>query len=130
MQHWAEKYIGKPWINGEYDCWGLIREVYKNELGVELSPIVTDATSLREVLLEFRKSINYNKLSPDNKLLDKHITVLTQNKYPCHVGVYADVDGGGVLHNMQGVGVIFQKLPDLKMNGWQILEIWKNATDS
>lgn len=130
MQHWAEKYIGKPWINGEYDCWGLVREVYKNELGVELSPIVTDATSLREVLLEFRKSTNYNKLSPDNKLLDKHITVLTQNKYPCHVGVYADVDGGGVLHNMQGVGVIFQKLPDLKMNGWQILEIWKNATDS
>lgn len=130
MQHWAEKYIGKPWINGEYDCWGLVREVYKNELDVELSPIVTDATSLREVLLEFRKSSNYNKLSSDNKLLDKHITVLTQNKYPCHVGVYTDVDGGGVLHNMQGVGVIFQKLPDLKMNGWQILEIWKNATDS
>ena len=130
MQHWAEKYIGKPWINGEYDCWGLVREVYKNELGVELSPIVTDATSLREVLCEFKKSVNYNKLSSDDKLLDKHITVLTQNKYPCHVGIYADIDGGGVLHNMQGVGVIFQKLPDLKMNGWHILEIWKNASDS
>ena len=129
MQHWAEKYIGKPWINGEYDCWGLVREVYKNELGVELSPIVTDATSLREVLCEFKKSVNYNKLSSDDKLLDKHITVLTQNKYPCHVGIYADIDGGGVLHNMQGVGVIFQKLPDLKMNGWHILEIWKNASD-
>ena len=125
MQHWAEKYIGKPWINGEYDCWGLVREVYKNELGVELSSIVTDATSLREVLCEFQKSTNYNKLSSDNKLLDKHITVLTQNKYPCHVGIYADIDGGGVLHNMQGVGVIFQKLPDLKMNGWQILEIYR-----
>ena len=38
---------------------------------------------------------------------------------------HTDVDGGGILHNMQGVGVIFQKLPDLKMNGWYILEMFK-----
>lgn len=38
-------------------------------------------------------------------------------------GVYCEADGGGVLHNMQGVGVVFQKLPELKMNGWQIMEI-------
>lgn len=58
------------------------------------------------------------------------IVILTQNKYPCHVGIYADIDGGGVLHNMQGVGVVFQKLPELKMNGWQIMEILEYAANS
>ena len=123
MKHWAEKYIGKPWINGKYDCWGLVREVYKNELGVELSPIVTDATNIKEVLCEFKKSTNYNKLQKTFNLLDKVIVVLTQNKYPCHVGIYADVDGGGILHNLQGIGVVFQKIPDLEMNGWYVMEI-------
>lgn len=130
MIHWAVKYIGKPWINGEYDCWGLVREIYKNELQIELSPIVTDATSLRDVFCEFRKSSNYNHLQETSDFKDKNIVILTQNKYPCHVGVYCDVDGGGVLHNMQGVGVVFQKLPELKMNGWQIMEILKYAANS
>nr|DAU96878.1 MAG TPA: resuscitation promoting factor interacting protein [Caudoviricetes sp.] len=123
MIHWAVKYIGKPWINGEYDCWGLVRDIYKNELQIELSPIVTDATNLRDVLCEFRKFSNYNHLQETSDFKDKNIVILTQNKYPCHVGVYCDADGGGVLHNMQGVGVVFQKLPELKMNGWQIMEI-------
>lgn len=68
MIHWAVKYIGKPWINGEYDCWGLVRDIYKNELQIELSPIVTDATSLRDVLSEFRKSSNYNHLQETSVL--------------------------------------------------------------
>ena len=116
MKHWAVKYIGKSWINGDYDCWGLVRDVYKNELRIELSPIVADATSLRDVLSEFRKSSNYNHLKETSDFKDKNIVILTQNKYPCDVGVYCEADGGGV-------GVVFQKLPELKMNGWQIMEI-------
>lgn len=123
MTHWAVKYIGKPWINGEYDCWGFVREVYQNELGVELSPIVTDAASLRCVLREFAKDANYSHLCKTVEFKDKNIVLLTQNKYPCHVGLYCDVDGGGVLHNMQGVSVVFQRLPELQMNGWRIMEI-------
>lgn len=123
MTHWAVKYIGKPWINGEYDCWGLVREVYQNELSVELSPIVTDAASLHCVLREFAKDVNYSHLRKTVEFKDKNIVILTQSKYPCHVGLYCDVDGGGVLHNTQGVGVVFQKLPELQMNGWRIMEI-------
>ena len=59
MQHWAEKYIGKPWVNGEYDCWGLVRDVYKNELGVELSPIVTDATNITNAIAVFNHVGNF-----------------------------------------------------------------------
>ena len=123
MKQWAVKYIGKSWINGNYDCWGLVRDVYKNELRIELSPIVADATNLRDVLSEFRKSSNYNHLKETSDFKDKNIVILTQNKYPCHVGVYCEADGGGILHNMQGVGVVFQKLPELRMNGWRIMEI-------
>ncbi len=126
MTHWAVKYIGKSWLNGEYDCWGMVRDIYKNELNIELSPIVANANNLREVFCEFKKSSNYNHLKETDKLRDKNIVVLTQNKYPCHVGVYCDIDGGGILHNMQNVGVVFQKLPELKMNGWHIMEIFEH----
>ena len=87
MKHWAAKYIGKSWINGNYDCWGLVRDVYKNELRIELSPIVADATNLRDVLSEFRKSSNYSHLKETSDFKDKNIVFLTQNKYHCHVGV-------------------------------------------
>lgn len=73
MIHWAVKYIGKPWINGEYDCWGLVREIYKNELQIALSPIVTDATSLRDV---FASSENRLIITIYKKLLILRIKTL------------------------------------------------------
>ena len=64
MTHWALKYIGKPWICGKYDCWGLVQDVYHTELGIELSPIVTNASDLRQVFCEFAKETNYNDFRP------------------------------------------------------------------
>lgn len=42
--HWAVKYIGLPFQIGargpdKFDCWGLVREIYRQEKGVELSEI-------------------------------------------------------------------------------------------
>lgn len=125
MTHWAEKYIGRAWINGQFDCWGLVQEVYKNELNIELSPIVTNAENIKNVYSEFAKSNNYSHLQEATTLKDKSIVVLSQGKYPNHVGLWADIDGGGIIHNLQDIGVVFQKMTELKLSGWQILGIWE-----
>ena len=129
MTHWALKYIGKPWICGKYDCWGLVQDVYHTELGIELSPIVTNASDLRQVFCEFAKETNYNDFRPITKLKNNAVVVLSQGKYPSHVGIWLDVDGGGILHNQRYIGVIFQKKTELNALGWKITGIWEVRTD-
>lgn len=34
--HWSSFYIGRPWGRGGLTCWGLARQVYADELGIEL----------------------------------------------------------------------------------------------
>jgi hypothetical protein len=36
------------------------------------------------------------------------------------VGVWLDVDGGGVLHCAEGAGVVFQRSDAIKLNGWAV----------
>ena len=125
MIDWASKYIGKPWINGQFDCWGLVQEVYKNEFGIILSPIITNAESIKYVYSEFSKSNNYTHLQETKELKDKAIVVLSQGKYPSHVGLWADIDGGGIVHNLQDIGVVFQKEIELNISGWKIFGVWE-----
>lgn len=125
MIHWAEKYIGRAWINGRFDCWGLVQEVYRNELGITLSPIITNAESIRNVYSEFAKSNNYTHLQETKELKDKSIVVLSQGKHPNHVGLWADIDGGGIVHNLQDIGVVFQKEIELNISGWKIFGVWE-----
>lgn len=44
---WADKYIGTPFLNkgrskAGFDCYGLLREVYRNELGIDLPHLADD----------------------------------------------------------------------------------------
>lgn len=125
MTHWALKYIGKPWICGKYDCWGLVQDVYLNELGIRLSPIITNAADLRQVFAEFSQEANYSDFCQIKTLKDNAVVVLSQGKYPSHVGIWLDIDGGGILHNQRNVGVIFQKKTELNALGWRITGIWE-----
>ncbi|TAN71888.1 MAG: DUF87 domain-containing protein [Magnetospirillum sp.] len=45
---------------------------------------------------------------------------LRRSRHPIHVGVWLDVDGGGVLHCAEGAGVVFQRSDALALNGWAI----------
>lgn len=105
----ALPYIGLPWKAGAtgpdaYDCWGLLRHVQLKYFGIILPEIVVgDAATCREMF---------------NEKINNHDWVLVQ--YPQHgdgvllrggnephVGIWLDIDGGGILHALEGVGVVF-----------------------
>ena len=51
--HWTAEYLGKPWRNGAagpdaFDCYGLVRAVYRDRYGVEyeIDPLPAGTTNL------------------------------------------------------------------------------------
>ena len=46
--------------------------------------------------------------------------LLRRSRHPIHVGVWLDVDDGGVLHCAEDCGVVFQRPDALRLNGWAV----------
>lgn len=124
--HYANKYIGKPWVQGEYDCWGLVKDVYANEFGIEAIGTVTKPYNLRDTIELF--SLNSNWYANWQKVenpQDGDAVLMRQGKNPCHVGVWCEIDGGGVLHNIEKAGVVFQDLNAIKTSGYSIVGFYR-----
>ena len=106
MTHFANKYIGCPWVAGaqgpdSFDCWGFVRFVLLHEYGYNVPPV---------------------NINPDNvdKPQDGDVVLMRQAKNPVHAGLWLDIDGGGILHCVRGSGVVFQNIASLNLSGWFI----------
>lgn len=107
---WATEYIGIPWEAGAqgpetFDCWGFFRMVQRAHFGIDvplvLAPDYDDPTALVNLFREHGENARWEVVDAP-----KHGDGVIIRK-PFHVGIYLDADGGGVLHCVRGVGVIF-----------------------
>ncbi len=62
MTHFANKYIGLPWVAGaqgpdSFDCWGFARYVLKHEYGHDVPQVTTNPDNLRDVLHAFKHDL-------------------------------------------------------------------------
>lgn len=130
MTHWAFDYLGKAYRVGTYgpdtfDCWGLVCDVYKKHLGVPLVEASVKDGYPRAVMQE----VNNHPQRPffeEVKILEEFdICFLSRGGRPFHVGIYLDVDGGGLLHADEGSGVCFHKLDKIRDHGWQITGFYR-----
>ena len=107
---WTDDYIGIPFVadgrdRSGCDCWGLVRMVYQNELGIDL-PVHsgalanTTAASLRRVAAVAAGEISRRwERVTEPKAFD--VALLRRGKINCHVGVVA---GPGImLHVEDGI---------------------------
>lgn len=107
---WAAGYIGLPWVAGAqgphaFDCMGFFRFVQGKHFGIDVPPIIApdydDPAKLTSMFARHEER--------DHWLLTEQPThgcaVIIHR--PLHIGVWLDVDGGGVLHCARGTGVIF-----------------------
>lgn len=131
MNHWAEEYIGKPWANGAtgpeaYDCFGVVKAVYRDRLRVEVQTVDVNALKTLEVaraMRDYDYSAWEQVVAPEQEF---DVIEMSLNRKPHHVGVFVD---GGVLTSVEGSGVIFQTLSSLKRHGWNITNTYRRKQD-
>ena len=133
--HFAIQYIGKPWVNGgqgpdEFDCWGFFRHVQREHFGREVQLIDVDANDLRTVARNFSDHDERSRWHKVDEPRDGDAVLMAHGKYPSHVGIWIDVDGGGVLHCTRGEGVVFSSPSSLKTSGWGRLEFYRHASNA
>lgn len=120
MTHWAIQYIGIPWeagaqgigANGQpaYDCWSFFRHVQREHFGIDM-PLVQandydDAGEIVSLINNHPVGGHWAPLTPGAALQSGDGVVVHR---PLHVGLWLDVDGGGVLHCVRDSGVVYTR---------------------
>lgn len=134
MSHWAAPYIGLAWeADGEgpeaFNCWAFVRFVQRRHFGREL-PDIPNPHDLLAMARAFRDHPERRHWVLVGTPAEGDCALMRQARYPIHVGVWIEADGGlppeargaqgGVLHCVQGSGVVFQRLDALGLHGWRI----------
>ena len=125
MTHFANKYIGCPWVAGaqgpdSFDCWGFVRFVLLHEYGYNVPPVNINPNNLRDVLRAFHADLAFQAFVEVDKPQDGDVVLMRQAKNPVHAGLWLDIDGGGILHCVRRSGVVFQNIASLNLSGWFI----------
>jgi cell wall-associated NlpC family hydrolase len=126
MTHWAVQYIGEPWVARDHDCWAFARRVWREQFGRDVPAVDVDACNriacVRAFATHEERTHWHNVAEPQ----EGDAVLLSQSKHPSHVGVWIDADGGGVLHCVEGFGVVFQTVASMRAAGWHGMEFYRN----
>lgn len=111
-----ERYLGRPWVATGFNCFELVREVYRCELGIEIPAAGVDATLPHVVARAFAS----HELRASFKKIEVpvHLSVVAmRDQYSAcesHCGVFIDLPGvPSVLHNHRGIGVVLEPVSRL-----------------
>jgi cell wall-associated NlpC family hydrolase len=133
--HWAFDYIGRPWVNGaqgpdSFDCWGFFRFIQINHFALDVPLIEIDADNFKVVAQKIMSDDERGNWASVSLPTQGCAVLMAHSKYPSHVGVWLDVDGGGVLHCIRGEGVVFSTISSLKTCGWGRVEYYKHVSNT
>jgi hypothetical protein len=105
-----DQYIGMPWVVGTcgpdtFDCMGFFKHVQEKHFNVKVpmifAPDPTDEKAITMLFLTHEERKNWAKI--DQPVHGCAVLI----RRPMHIGTWLNVDGGGVLHCVRGVGVVF-----------------------
>jgi hypothetical protein len=128
---WPASYIGLPWEAGaqgpeSYDCMGFFRHVQGAHFGIDVPPILAPSYDDPAVLVALFKTHaehqNWHRIPQP-----EHGCAVIVHR-PMHIGVWLEQDGGGVLHCVQGVGVIFTHRSTWPVSSFGRCEYYRHAS--
>ena len=134
MQHWANRYLGKPWEKAAegphaYDCYGLVRAIYRDFLQIDLPLFDIAAMSPVAIRRDMHTEAGSGRWQPldfdTEPLRDFDVLLMSYAKRAHHVGIWVEVDGGRVLHALEGAGVVAPSWHSLPMSGWRVIEAYR-----
>lgn len=123
MTHWSTAYLGTPWVAGESDCWNMARRVWREHFGLDVAFVDVGRASP----LESRRALREADLSdwdPVSEAREGDAVLMAMGGGPCHVGIW--LDGGRVLHAIEGAGVIISPASGLGLLGYRVHGIYRH----
>lgn len=118
-----ERYLARPWVSDSYNCFDLVREFYRVELGLVIPESGVSASDLKVVTEAFANHPLRHSFAviaePENFCVIG--MRLSYSKNESHCGIYLKLpDGEFVLHNWCGSGVLLEQLSRLPWRGLAI----------
>lgn len=124
------EYVGIPWEAGAqgpdtFDCMGFFREVQKTHFGRDVpmvvAPDIDDPMALADLFINHPERRRWARIEkPEHGCL----AVIRR---PMHVGVWVNLDGGGILHCQRGAGVVFTHDASWHVSGFGRREFFRCA---
>jgi cell wall-associated NlpC family hydrolase len=127
--HWTTRYVGLPYRAGGrerdgLDCWGLIRLIYREQLGIDLP--------------EIPGIVKGDQLSISREILDQCLSGWVEQPKPTelcavgmtrkgaihHGGVWTEADGGKIIHCWDGLPVVADIPRNLNLRGLRIVNFF------
>lgn len=105
-----ESYLGIPWRHGAdgpdaHDCMSFVKRVQAEQFGIEMDRIaVPDYDDGLGILALINSCGEREQWVPVDAPAHGDVAIVRR---PIHIGVWLDIDGGGVLHCLRGAGVIW-----------------------
>ena len=127
MQHWAAQYIGEPYVPQENDCWAFCRRVWHTHFGLDVPVVAVNGTNLRAITRAFSYHPERDLWQPVESPIEGDAVLMAHSRFPSHVGIWVDADGGGVLHCQDPLGVIFSRRDALARAGWARLQFYRRV---
>lgn len=137
--HWATAYIGKPWVPGAtgpgaYDCWGLVRAVLDQQLGISMPLLGTAYPAERDNVAAIKtasRTAGWRQITGVAEDFD--ILLMRNLEGSRHVGVAITANGvRGLLHaSGKAFGAVtlgavcFSPFDTLSSLGFKHLELWR-----
>ena len=126
--HWAEAWLGRPWVAGEHDCADFVVEVLREQFGRTLDMPV-HAESVRgwdRQIAALKSEYALPTIAPqdgDGVLMHAR-SARRLRRY--HLGLWADVGGvAHVLHCQDGAGSILHPIRDLGLRALELEGIYR-----
>ena len=123
MGHWTERWLDRPYVEGEHDCLDFARDVLREEFGREIRIPPREATGLRGFSREIAElggeaavPIVSDPAEGDGVLMSK----AGWKRGGHHVGLWTAPGGvPHVLHCVKVLGSVLWPLHHLQGRGWQ-----------
>ena len=127
---WEQLYIGIPWATGNSDveglnCYELLRRCYREQLGIELSPVQADGSDLKATLADFTNAGNYTRWKSQENPTTFDAVLMGRGKQATHVGIYSQMSGGSVIHTVQNAGSMLIPIKQMENTGYKIMGFYR-----
>jgi hypothetical protein len=119
-----EPLIGKPYRIGaagpdEFDCWGLVQYIQRVVFGRDVQTISDPPGDIKSLVRFVRDHPERGNWRRVEKPVHGGVVEMSHAVIPHHVGIYLDIDGGGILHCSENGGVSWESQFCLKVAGFR-----------